>query len=175
MTAAILSRDWDDPASQGFRDRIAAAVQTMEQADGFIASEFDESPVWGDLVLPKAVDRPEFANRYAYTLSLWEDLDAVFAYAYHAAHGEALRHRAEWFCKGDWPVYVAWWVDDDHIPTLREAAERNDHYHQFGSTPTAFDFKHAFDAHGNPIKIDRQRVREKASKLPEVDWRETVE
>lgn len=175
MTVAILSKEWDEPANQGFRDRIETAVKTLEGADGFIASDFDETPVWGEFVSPKATDRPEFAARYAYTLSLWDDLESVFAYSYHAAHGEALRHRNEWFDKGDWPVYVAWWVDDDHIPTHQEAAERNDHYQQFGATPTAFDFKQAFDAHGDPIKIDRERVRKKADNLPEIDWHDRVE
>jgi hypothetical protein len=72
-------------------------------------------------------------------------------------------------------VNVAWWVEDDHIPTLEEAAERHNHYCQFGPTPTAFDFKTAFDAHGNPIKVDRERVREKAGELPRIDWRDSVE
>ena len=45
MTVAILLKDWDDQANQGFRDRIDTAVQTLEGADGFIASDFDETPV----------------------------------------------------------------------------------------------------------------------------------
>ena len=72
-------------------------------------------------------------------------------------------------------MYVAWWVDDDHIPTHHKAAERNDHYHRFGPTPAAFDFKQAFDSQGEPIKIDRERVREKVGSLPQIDWREMVD
>ena len=36
---------------------------------------------------------------------------------------------------------------------------------------SAFNFKHAFDAHGNPIKLDRERIRQKAGKLPQIDYR----
>jgi hypothetical protein len=41
-----------------------------------------------------------------------------------------------------------------------------------GPTPAAFDFKYPFDADGNPVKLDRQRAKEKAAKIPFLDWRE---
>lgn len=175
MTAAILKEGWEHPATQGFVARIDAAVETLEHSDGFIASDFDESPVWGELLVPEILDRPEFRNKYAYTLSLWQDLESVFAYAYHAAHGEALRRRSEWFVKPDWPLHIAWWVADDHIPTWQEAVERFDQLRLQGPTPAAFDFQHAYDAEGQPLKIDREKVRQKAAKLPAIDWREKGE
>lgn len=170
MTAAFLKDEWGEPSNQGFRDRIEASVQTLSETEGFIASDFDQSSVWGEIIAPRIVDRPEFENKGAYTLSLWDDLESVFAYAYNGAHGEALRHRHEWFLKGEWPVHVAWWVDDDHIPTFAEAAQRYDLLHEQGPTPAAFNFQHPFDAHGDPFNIDRGRVREKASKIPLIDW-----
>ena len=48
------------------------------------------------------------------TLSLWQDLESVAAFAYHGPHGEALAKRREWFEKYNLPVYVAWWVRADH-------------------------------------------------------------
>lgn len=177
MTATILKKEWDDPAVKGFVDRIEASVQTLRKADGYIASDFDEVPEWdwGELIMPDVLDRSEFANRYAYTLSLWQDLESVFAYAYNAAHGEALRHRREWFVKGEWPVHVAWWVADGHFPTWEEVIQRYERLCQEGPSPAAFNFKHAFNANGNPIKIDRERVRQKIAKLPELDWRDVGE
>ena len=169
MTVALLTEEWDDPASKGFVDRIAGAVQTLEKVEGFIASDFDEAAVWGDVVLPRLTERPEFANRCAYSLSLWDNLEAVFAYTYNAAHGEALRHRREWFQSGDWPSHVAWWVADDHVPTVSEGTERWERRHALGPTPAAFDFKHAFGADGRVVKIDRERVRRIADRLPTID------
>lgn len=172
MTAAMLKEAWEHPASEGFVKRIDAVVQTMENADGFIASDFDESSQWGEFAQPAMLDRPEFQGKYAYTLSLWADLESVFAFAYHAAHGEALHHRHDWFMKADWPVYVAWWVEDEHMPTFAEAVERFELLRTQGPTPAAFTFHHAFDAQGNPLAIDRQKAREKTAHLPAIDWRE---
>lgn len=172
MTYAVLAEVWDDPANKGFRERIDAAVRTLEQSSGFIASDFDESPAWGEMQTPRVLDRPEFADRFAVTLSLWEDLESVFAYAYHAAHGESLRHRHEWFIRGEWPVYVAWWVADDQQPTWAEAIARYDSLHERGPAPEAFDFKQPFDANGSPVKLDRERAKAKATELPLIDWRE---
>ncbi|MAM65546.1 MAG: hypothetical protein CL702_04075 [Chloroflexi bacterium] len=28
-----------------------------------------------------------------------------------------LKHRDDWFVKGDWPAFVAWWIPDDETPT----------------------------------------------------------
>lgn len=172
MTIGVLSKDWDNPANQEFVDRIDTTVLAAENTPGFIASDFSPELPWGETIIPSSVDRPEFESRHAVTLSVWQDLESVYAYAYFALHGDALRHRHDWFVKGEWPAYVAWWVPDGTIPTWQEAVQRYDHLHQQGPTPSAFNFKHAFDADGNPIKIDRNRVKEKAAQLPEIDWRE---
>ena len=91
-------------------------------------------------------------------MSVWEDLESVFAFAYGGLHGEALRGRREWFVPTEWPIYCAWWVVDGHIPHYAEAVERAAHYHAHGPTPTAFDFRTAFDSDGNPMQLDRVRA-----------------
>ncbi len=175
MTVAFLLEDWEHPASKGFVDRIEAAVQTLAVVPGFIASDFDESPVWGEVILPSLATRPELTNRCAYTLSLWEDLESVFAYSYNAAHGEALRHRREWFRNGEWPSHVAWWVPNNHVPTRREASEHWEYLSESGPSAKAFDFRHAYDAEGRPTKVDRERVRAKAALIPLIDWRPSLD
>jgi hypothetical protein len=99
----------------------------------------------------------------------------VFAYAYNGSHSESLRHRQEWFVKGEWPAYVAWWVPDGHIPSWQEAAERLDRLYAHDPTDQAFDFKHPFDPYGNPTTIDREVARVRASLLPEIHWQDTVQ
>jgi len=112
---------------------------------------------WGPQVFPHFFDHrpPEGAPT---TLSLWADLESVFAFAYAGVHAEALRHRREWFVPPGWPTYVAWWVADDHTPDYHEAVERHQHLHDHGPTPTAFTFQQAFGPDGQPLVIDHARV-----------------
>lgn len=89
-------------------------------------------------------------DREASTLSLWRSLESVRAFAYGRLHRDALRHRADWFLPRQWPSHVAWWVTDDEVPSWSQAADRLEHLYAHGSTPFAFDFRHPFDAAGNP-------------------------
>lgn len=175
MSAGILKEDWDHPANQGFVDRIDANVETLDKSPGFIASDFSPDLPWGEMSVPEVLDRPEFAGKHAVTLSIWQDLESVFAYTYHVSHSESLRRRHDWFIKGEWPSYAAWWVADDHIPTWQEAVKRFDQLHQQGPTSTAFNFKYPYDADGNPVIVNREVVRQKAAVLPLINWQEKSE
>ena len=103
------------------------------------------------------------------TMSLWDDLESVYAFAYNGRHAEALGKREEWFRKPEWPTYVAWWVEDDHIPTREEGATHLEHLHDHGSTYYAFDFKTPFSADGQPCRMDRDRVRDRAEVVKQFD------
>jgi hypothetical protein len=88
----------------------------------------------------------------AMTISLWKDLESVFAFAYSGLHGEALRLRKEWFVSPPLgPTYTIWWVGDGHEPTWFEARERQWHLHAYGPTPYAFTFHTPFAADGTPL------------------------
>src|SRR5579864_3632763 len=93
------------------------------------------------------------------SLSLWRDLESVFAFAYAHVHAEALSHRKEWFLPPAWPAYVAWWVADGHTPDWHEATVRLEHLHDHGPTAFAFHFKQAFGSDGHPVELDRTRVK----------------
>ena len=88
-------------------------------------------------------------------------MESAFAFAYAGVHAEALSRRKEWFLAPAWPTYVAWWVPDDHTPDWHEATARHEHLHDNGPSPYAFDFKHPFGPDGNPVDIDRVRVKVK--------------
>src|SRR5581483_11172581 len=88
------------------------------------------------------------------TLSLWQDLSSVQAFAYSGAHLEALQKRKEWFRAPQWPTYAAWWVGDDEKPTWDDAMKRVEHLHDHGPTAFAFTFKQPFDAGGNPLVLE---------------------
>ena len=62
--------------------------------------------------------------------------------------------------KGDWPPFVCWWIPDDETPTRTEGAKRLEHLHDKGSTAYNFDFKSPFDADGQPLRVDRQKIQD---------------
>jgi len=162
FTFGILSEAQGHPQVQGFFDRIVRNFETAEQSDGFIdrsgRNPETEQHSWGEWVSPRFFREGEHAGD-PMTLSLWEDLESVFAFAYSGVHAETLSRRKEWFLKPEWPTYVAWWVPDDHTPDWHEAKERHEHLHDYGPSSYAFDFKHPFGPDGNPIEIDRALVK----------------
>lgn len=167
MTTGLLHEPFGAPSMQGFEDRTPPTFAVAEKSEGFLARsgyEAEDELVWGARETPTVFGREDYEARGADTLSLWQDLESVFAFAYNGTHAEALSHRKGWFVHGSWPTYVAWWVDDDHTPSWHEACERFDKLHREGPTPDAFDFKQPFGPDGQPTKIDRDVVRRKAAR-----------
>lgn len=154
LTSGVLVAPWDDPAVSGFVDRIEGAFAAAEAHPGFIGRAGD----WGEQATPACLT-PEQTERVAQTLSLWVDLESVYAFAYSGAHAEALRGRKLWIEEADFPTFVAWWVPDDHTPTWMEAMDRQAHLYAYGPTPTAFPFKNAFGPDGAPLTLDHTRVK----------------
>ena len=156
-TFGILREEKGHEQVQGFFDRIESVFAAAENAEGFIDRDRGE---WGDRVAPRFFDRNRHASAPA-TLSLWTDLESVYAFAYRDAHGEAFHKRREWALKPEWPTYVAWWVDDDHIPTREEACQRHEHIHDHGPSAYAFGFSQPFDEKGQPGELDRHLIQER--------------
>lgn len=156
-TFGILREKQGHPMVQGFYDRIETVFAQAKNSDGFIALS-DAS--WGEYVSPVFYNKEKHAEAPA-TLSLWKDLESVCAFAYRNKHGEAFKLRHEWTLKPEWPTYVAWWVDDDHIPNRAEACERLEYLHNNGSGPYAFNFKKPFDIDGNPAELDKAALDKK--------------
>ncbi|MGI8477058.1 MAG: DUF3291 domain-containing protein [Thermomicrobiales bacterium] len=173
VTFGILREAGGHPQVQGFYDRNMAVFAASGSSHGHIGHHGDAHVdlrsynvgVEGDRFGAYSTGRfvtPEFAGREAQTLSVWTDLDAVFAFAYGALHLEALRLRTDWFLRPDWPTYAAWWVADDHWPDWREANARLEHLHDHdhGASAFAFDFRSPYDPDGRSTRLDRRRVAE---------------
>ena len=157
-TFGVQRYPWEHPHMQSFLDRVAAVFAAAECTEGFIIRRSDRPADAGPRFYDPAADAgaPQ-------TLSVWADLESVFAFAHRGRHGEAMRHRTEWFVDAHYPTYVAWWVADDHLPTWHEAAEHLEHLHDHGPTAAAFSFKHPFDAQGAPTVLDQARVARRAT------------
>lgn len=166
LTFGVLLEPPGSPVVRGFQTRIGPTFATSDRAPGFI-DRFDDDfedvtmaeddPRWGrwgayrlPAVYPgEATDLT--STREAMTLSIWRDIESVFAFAYTDLHLDALRRRADWFEPRNWPTYVAWWIGDDEQPTWADATARLDRLHVEGPSVAAFDFHHPFDASGRPI------------------------
>jgi hypothetical protein len=153
LTFGILHEPLGHPQVQGFFDRVPDALASAHGTDGFVWRETERAPDLGPRFF-----RPTEHPRAPQTLSLWTELEAPYAFAYHGLHAEALRRRKEWFVKPEWPTYVAWWVEDDHTPTWPEAYERLESLHDQGPSPFAFSFKTPFGADGQATHLNRERV-----------------
>ncbi len=162
MTLAIMRDTTDSPSMQSFFDQAGPNFQTAERADGFVAFAEDGRPDWGNRTVPRFAQKQEYMGKHVISLSLWEDLESVFAYAYNGSHGESLAQRKVWFEPPAYPSYVAWWVDDDAVPTWQQASDKLDSLHEAGPQPAAFNFSHPFDADGHPTTVDRALARRKA-------------
>lgn len=171
-----------DPVMKGFRDRAEAAFVSAFNTQGYLGRiredenvEFFPGPDF-DGVIPEPGSfgtgedsRAGFYADFEYapsTLSFWSSLESVAAFAYRGVHAEALSNRQEWFAKTEYPVYVAWWIDDDDkLPPWGEAGKRLMHLHEHGPSPHAFNFKSAFDATGTPAKLDRSSLDDYAKSV----------
>ena len=164
MTFGVLYEPRTHPRSKGFIDRVPSVYATVEQSDGFIDRSYLDPETgqhsWGTSICPTFVSQDLYTH-LAHTFSLWSDLESVYAFSYANEHAEALRFRHDWFSDPKFPNYVAWWVADDHIPSVREATDRLEQLHKEGPTPDAFTFKVPFGAHGAPTPLDRTLIKAK--------------
>ncbi|HZD03927.1 MAG TPA: DUF3291 domain-containing protein, partial [Longimicrobiales bacterium] len=155
-TFGVLKAPVGDPRVQGFFDRADTVLSHATASVGFIALD---DGTWGPRAFPGFFDRRKHHPAQV-TLSLWTDLESVCAFAYRGVHLEAFKKRRAWAEDGDWPRYVAWWVDDDEVPTPEEACARLQRLYERGPTPSAFDFRQPYDEAGRPRELDRDLFRE---------------
>ncbi len=88
-----------------------------------------------------------------YNLSVWRDIESLFAFTYRSAHRAPLTRRREWFERRSGRHLVLWWVADGHRPDLDEALDRLARLAREGATAEAFDFRQAFDARGASLTV----------------------
>jgi hypothetical protein len=167
-TFGLMRAPWGDPAVRGFEERLERVFAESRQAPGYVdgVSNAGVEERFGPWTLPSYVG-PIGDGRVAATVSVWGDLESVFAFAYGGNHGEALRKRRDWFVpETGWPSYCAWWVPASHVPTFPESVERAEHLHAHGPTPFAFDFRACFDANGRAYVLDRAQAADARRPIP---------
>ena len=168
LTIGLLHEAWESARTAGFVERTGPVFAAAADSQGFLAHAYDEAAMrtWGDHATPTAFQSAEYEGRLPDTLSLWQDLEAIYAFAYHGRHGEALGHRREWFVAGLGPSHVAWWVPDGHTPTWEEGCARYNQLQRDGPSPSAFELLQPFAPDGQPTRVDREAVKAKAALNP---------
>ena len=133
----------DSPTVDEFMRSIPAVNALGEVSPGFVWMLKDEG---GEGATGIRFPGHEDDERMVVNLTVWEDFDAFHHFVTRSGHGMYLRRRREWFEKADEPTTVLWWIAEDHVPTIEEAAERLATLRSNGPSPTAFDLQHRFPA-----------------------------
>ena len=140
LNVATARFDNDDPRFGGFMDNLTRINEFGDASPGAVWRYRDESGA--------AIDTHAFTDpRILLNLTVWDDVESLWNFAYKTEHVDFLRRRAEWFETEIQPTTVLWWVPESHRPTPEEAVERLEHLRAHGSTPHAFSFR---DPHEPP-------------------------
>ena len=154
--------DYESPAVEGFRLREPANFEAARVAEGFVGRsgyEGGEGPEsWGVQVFPRFINGCGFESGPS-SLSLWRDIESLMAFSYSGVHANALKYARNWNRKQNWPPLVLWWVEAGRVPEWSEGVGRLEHLHDHGPSERAFTFKVPFAPSGEPVQIDRERVR----------------
>lgn len=101
MTFGFLNHPPGHEQVQGFVDRAPGVFAAADQAHGFIS--LIGSHVGREVSMPQFAGHCKPPRTPALTLSVWKDLESVFAFAYHGTHGEAFKKRRAWTQKANSP------------------------------------------------------------------------
>jgi hypothetical protein len=141
-TVGRLHHPYDHPVSRDFFEK---GYKVMRQAygSGNLIEEFSSDGV----SLPKEATGEGYP---VLTLTVWKDIYSLYRFTYSGRHSQALKNRSNWVepYQEKHLSYVVWWTEKVKDVSWEESFKRYNYYSQHGSTPFAFDFKHAFDETG---------------------------
>jgi hypothetical protein len=159
LTFGNMVAPYGDPAVEVFESAIEATYDQVDASPGFICHMADAEWIPGGDRLRSPFytgGRSPELDAEATTLSIWADLESVYAFAYSGSHLDAFKRRRESFESGDWPSHVAWWIGDDELPTWEDAFARQQLIHGKGPSPEAFNFRKPYAPDGTATKLRRQ-------------------
>jgi hypothetical protein len=142
LNIATLVAPLDSPELKGFVDLLVEINDLADNSDGFVWRLQDEN---GD-----ATGFRPFGPDVIVNLTVWESIEALYAYTYRSDHLGVLQRRREWFRRSGRtagrPHLVLWWIDEGERPTVAEAARRLALLEEHGPTRDAFTFRNQFPA-----------------------------
>jgi hypothetical protein len=136
----------DSPALAGFVAMLEPVNARADTMPGFVWRLQDDS---GDATSIRAFDD----DLVIVNMSVWESIDALWAFVYDGMHLEIMRRRREWFQHFGVPPLTLWWVPAGHVPSVDEAKERLELLQANGPSPAAFTFKERYAASSLRMRI----------------------
>jgi Domain of unknown function (DUF3291) len=132
LNIAKLRYEKGDPRAAEFFDNLDRINGLGERMPGFIWRLKDEE---GNATAFEVNEDPMvIAN-----LTVWEGVEALEKFVWQTVHNTGFyRKRSEWFEKMDKPHFVMWWVEEGHLPDLKEALGRLAHLTEHGPSDLAF-------------------------------------
>ncbi|MQA73828.1 MAG: DUF3291 domain-containing protein [Solirubrobacterales bacterium] len=152
VNVALPCEPLDSPALAGFVANLEPVNALADAAPGFVWRLEDEG---GDATSIRPFDD----ERMIINMSVWESLDALWAFVYDGGHLEVMRRRREWMRHLAEAYMGLWWLPAGELPTVEQAKERLAHLREHGPTPRAFTFKRRFAppgvGAGDPVVTER--------------------
>ena len=136
INSARLRAPLEDPSMTEFVEGLSRMNELADRSPGFVWRLEGEN---GDGTIAAPAD-----PRTIYTLSVWESVEALRAYAYQSEHLDYLRRRREWFLPHEQVSLVLWWIPAGRRPTLRQGISRLGRLAAAGPAPEAFTFRETF-------------------------------
>ena len=138
LNIAVMKEPLDSPLMADFVANLERINALAESSPGFVWRLQTEE---GD-----ATALRPFGDDTLVNMSVWKDVAALSSFVYKSAHIEIMRRRREWFERMAQAFAVLWWVPEGHRPAIAEAKAKLELLRQYGSSPDAFNFRHAFPA-----------------------------
>lgn len=129
--------EMDSPVMAEFRDNLDRINALAEASPGFVWRLKGDNNNATDI---HVYDDPFMIIN----MSVWDGIDALFAFVYRSDHTPYVSRRKEWFERLTIPMMALWWIPAGHAPTPHEAKAKLEYLEQHGATPHAFTFKQRF-------------------------------
>lgn len=126
-----------DPLVQEFFDALDRINELAELSPGFVWRLQSDSA-------SAAGTAPIIDERLIVNLSVWADVQSLFAFVYRSEHARFIARRREWFERYEGKYHVLWWIPAGSLPSVSDGLSRLWHLEHFGPAPQAFTFKRQF-------------------------------
>jgi Domain of unknown function (DUF3291) len=141
----------DSPLLHDFMTALGPVNALADAAPGFVWRLQTED---GDATAVRVDADP----RVIVNLSVWESIEALWAFVYASAHVGVMQRRRTWFERPAQSHMTMWWLPAGTTPGVEEAMARLAARRREGPTARAFDFKHPFHAGGEPLDPAALRI-----------------
>ncbi|MEL7222125.1 MAG: DUF3291 domain-containing protein [Bacteroidota bacterium] len=146
VNIARLIAPLDDPLLSEFVHFLEPINGLAENSPGFVWRLKDEEGTSAT-----TIETPFDDDMMVVNMSVWENVEALRNFAYKTAYSYFVKSGSRWFEKLGKPHLVLWWVPAGEYLTLQDAAEKLALLAENGSSASAFNFGHLYDANGQRI------------------------